>query len=386
MKGKLYRSVVLLVLLALSVAVAGCDNVTPTPAPVGPTATAPIVGETGTATPAPPAAMTKVTIALGYIPDVQFAPFYLALNKGYYKDEGLDVTLRNGIVPDLIKELGQGENGVNFAVVSGDEVIPARLQGVPVKYVMTWYRQYPVAAVSISGKGPTLTTPADLKGRKIGVPGPYGSTYVGLLALLSAGGLTQADIQMESIGFTQVASLTAGQVDAAMVYAANEPTQLGSQGVTVSTLKVADFVQLASNGLATNDKTLTDNPELVGKVVRATLRAIQDTIADPQAAFDSSLTQVPEAGGDNAKLQLQILQETVKLMQDKPAVTASDSAAAPDANAATGSKPGATVPYAGWIDKDVWSSTQDLLFDAKLITAKGDVTEMFTNQFVQRTP
>lgn len=371
MKGKFYRPVVLMVLLAMGMAVAGCDNVTPTPAPVGPTATAAVEGG-----PAPtlPTELTKVTIALGYIPDVQFAPFYLALNKGYYKDEGLDVTLQNGIVTDLIKQLGQGENNVNFAVVSGDEVIPARLQGVPVKYVMTWYRQYPVAAVSIEGKGPTLTTPADLKGRKIGVPGPYGSTYVGLLALLSAGGLAQSDIQMESIGFTQVASLTAGQVDAAMVYAANEPTQLTSQGVKVSTLKVADFVQLASNGLATNDKTLTANPELVGKVVRATLRAIQDTIADPQAAFDSSLTQVPEAGGDNAKLQLQILQETVKLMQEKAGPTA------------TGANPATVVPYAGWIDQDVWSSTQDLLFDAKLITEKGDVTQMFTNQFVQRTP
>ena len=360
MRGKLYRSLVLFALVALSLA--GCDNVSPAATPVGivPSPTSPVAG----------GEMTKVTIALGYIPDVQFAPFYLALNKGYYKEEGLDVTLRNGIVPDLIKELGQGANNVNFAAVSGDEVIPARLQGVPVKYVMTWYRQYPVAAASIEGKGPTLKSPTDLKGHKVGVPGPYGSTYVGLLALLKSGGLSQTDIQMESIGFTQVASLSAGQVDVAMVYVANEPTQLTSQGVKVSTLKVSDYAQLASNGLATNDKTLAEHPELVSKVVRATLRGIQETIANPAEAFKASLKQVPEAGGANEALQMQILQETVKLMQPNQ----NDPSARP------------TIPSPGWTEEADWISTQDLLFDAKLITKKGDVTEMFTNQFVQLPP
>jgi NitT/TauT family transport system substrate-binding protein len=350
-----------LLLLALSsvFTLAACDRVTPVP----PT---PAATPTSGAASAP----TKVTIALGYIPDVQFAPFYLALNKGYYKAEGLDVTLQNGIVTDLITQLGSGQNGVNFAVVSGDEVIPARIQGIPVKYVMTWYRQYPVAAVSVTGQGPTLKTPADLKGHKVGVPGPFGSTYTGLLALLKAGGLTLSDIQMESIGFTQVASLSAKQVDIAMVYAANEPVQLQSQGVGVSTLKVANYAQLASNGLATNDRTLKDNPDLVAKVVRATLHGVQDTIADPDAAFQATLTQVPEAGGANKDLQLKILQETIKLMQPNP-----------DDKSAR-----AVLPTLGFTEEAVWQSTEDFLFDSKLITQKPDIKDMFTNQFVQLPP
>lgn len=348
-------------------ALAGCGDsaaptATPTSAPSQPTATTAQVAPTQ-------APMQKVTIALGYIPDVQFAPFYVALNNGYYKDEGLEVTLQNGIAPDLIKTLGEGSTEVNFAVVSGDELIPARLQGIPVKYVMTWYRQYPVAAVAIEGKGPTLKSPADLKGKKVGVPGPYGSTYTGLLALLKAGGLTLNDIQMESIGFTQVASLTAEQVEVAMVYAANEPTQLTSQGLNVTTLRVADYAKLASNGLATNEKTLNGNPELVAKVVRATLKGINETIANPDAAFESALKQVPEAGGKNKDLQMQVLKETVKLMQPNP----ND----PSMN------PVAVQP--GFIEQGVWETTQDFLLDAKIITAKGNVTDMFTNQFVLPT-
>jgi NitT/TauT family transport system substrate-binding protein len=361
MRGKFFRVTGLLLAAAVLLAACGQTAATPIPPPAS-TSTAATTAETPTA--GATGDLQKVTIALGYIPDVQFAPFYLALNEGYYRAEGLDVTLRNGIVPDLIPELGEGRGGVNFAAVSGDELISARLQGVPVMYVMTWYRQYPVAAVAIEGKGPTLKAPADLKGRKVGVPGPYGATYVGLLALLKAGGLTPKDVQMESIGFTQVPSLVSGQVEVAMVYAANEPVQLQSQGTAVTTLKVADYARLASNGLATNEKTIKENPELVQKVVRATLKGIQETIANPEAAFESSLKQVPEAG-KNRDLQLQILRETIKLMQPNPA----DS-----------DRP-EFVP--GWVERDVWEQTQDTLLEAGLIEKKGNVDEMFTNRFVE---
>ncbi len=312
-----------------------------------------------------PSALTKVTISLGFTPNVQFAPYYVALEKGYYRDQGLDVTFKHGIVPDLIKLLGQGDQGVNFAVASGDELITARVQGIPVVYVMTWYRQYPIAAASIEGKGPALKSPTDLKGHTIGVPGPYGATYTGLLALLKAGGLKASDINMKSINFTQVASLAAGQVDVAMVYAANEPVQLKNQGMSVNTLLVSDYVKLASNGLATNDKTIKDNPELVRKVVSATLKGIKDTTTDPSAAFEIAVKQVPEITAATRPLQLQVLQETVKLMQPK----AGDAAA---------SQP------LGWIDRDVWTSTQDFLLDAGLVPSKGNVDEMFTNSFVSK--
>jgi NitT/TauT family transport system substrate-binding protein len=287
----------------------------------------------------------------------------VALNKGYFTDEGLDVTLKHGIVPDMIKLLGLGDEGVNFAVASGDEIIPARLNDIPVKYVMTWYRQYPVAAASIVGKGPTLKSPADLKGKIVGVPGPYGSTYTGLLALLKAGGLTLDDITLKSIGFTQIENLTSGQVDVAMVYAANEPVQLKEQGLEVSTLKVADYADLASNGLVTNDQTLKNDPNLVSKVVHATQRGIQETMKDPAAALDEALKQVPEAGGPNKDRQMKVLEETIKLMNPREGDTSA-------------------APALGYSDPKVWSDTQDFLYDAKLITKKGNVEDMFSNLFI----
>lgn len=354
------------VLIAFVLTLAGCGSPTSQPQAGQSTPSAGTEATPSTTAGGTPASTTKVTIALGYIPDVQFAPFYVALNKGYYRDEGLEVTLRNGIVQDLVGELGTGANNVNFAAVSGDELIPARIAGVPVKYVMTWYRQYPVAAASIVGKGPTLKSPADLKGRVVGIPGPYGANYIGLQALLKAGGLTLQDVQVKNINFTQVASLSAGQVDVAMVYAANEPTQLRSQGLGVSTLRVSDYAQLASNGLATNEQTLKVNPDLVRRVVRATLKGLRSTIDDPEDAFQQSLKQIPELAANpaNHNLQRQVLTETIKLMQPKPG------------------DPAANQP-AGWVDADVWTKTQDALFDFGIIKQKQDVEEMFTNDFVE---
>lgn len=378
----------LIALAILALPLASCDNTPQNPQPTAITTAATTTEATTEATeavegnPLPPTPSplpagasrpteppysaqnpVKVTIALGYLPDVQFAPFYVALGKGYYRDEGLDVTFKHGIVPDQIKLLGGGEEGINFAVASGDEIIPANAQEIPVIYVMTQYRQYPVAAASIVGKGPTLKSPADLKGRTVGVPGQYGSTYTGLLALLKAGGLTTDDIKLETIGFTQVESLAKGQVEVAMVYAANEPVQLRSMGNEVSTLMVSDYAKLASNGIVTNRQTFRDNPQMVARVVRATQKGIQDTIANPAQAFDEALKQVPEAGGANKERQMKVLEETIKLLQPKEGDTA------------------AGWPT-GWTDVEVWAATQDFLFDSKLIPRKGQVQEMFSNRFI----
>ena len=339
MRNNKYKSLAISFALLILV---GC-SVTPTPSP----------------TPTP--ALTPITIGLGYKPDVQFAPFYVAANKGYYKAEGLDVTFQNGNVPDLMKVMAGGDASLQFVAASGDEVIPARVQGIPVLSVMTWYTQYPVAAASIVGKGPVLKKPEDLKGQTVGVPGPFGATYIGLQALLKAGGMTMDDVTIKTIGFTQVENLSQGQVDVAMVYAANEPVQLRSKNLEVSALMTSDYINLASNCLAASDKAVKENPELVRKVVRATLKGIQDTINDPKGAFEESLKQVPEAGSaENRDLQMKVLEETIKLMQ-----------------------PAANQPL-GWTDPELWSATQDFLLEAKLIPQEGDVNTMFTNEFIQK--
>src|SRR5215469_9028221 len=75
-------------------------------------------------------ALASASIGLGYIPDIQFAPFYVAVNKGYYKEAGLNVTLNHGIVTDLFGEMMSGKD--TFVFAGGDDTLVARSKSLPV--------------------------------------------------------------------------------------------------------------------------------------------------------------------------------------------------------------------------------------------------------------
>ena len=114
-----------------------------------------------------PDATTPLRVGLGYIPSVQFAPFYLADQAGYYADAGLEVTFENGNDADLIRLVGSGDYDVGIA--DGTSVIPAVSQGIPVRYLATIYADFPSVVFAKPDAG--ITTAADLDGQEAGHPG-----------------------------------------------------------------------------------------------------------------------------------------------------------------------------------------------------------------------
>ena len=246
-----------------------------------------------------------------------------------------------------------GSNDLQFAVVSGEQVLLARTQGLPLVYVAAWYQKYPVSVVAKADQG--INTPADLRGKTIGLPGLYGANYIGLRALLYSAGLTEADVTLDSIGYTQVAALTAGRDQAVSVYTANEPVQLRSQGVALTELRVADTVQLTGNGLITNETTVAGNPDLVRRMVAVLLHGISDTIADPQAAYQTSLGYVDSLAQADTAVQKQVLATTIELWK---------------------------ADRLGYSDPKAWENMQAVLLDMGLLTQSLDLSKAFTNKFV----
>jgi len=290
---------------------------------------------------------------MGYIPNVQFAPFYVAQSKGYFADEGLAVAFDYGMESDLMKLLGTGE--LQFVVGSGDQVILARSQGLPVVYVAQWYRRYPVCIVALKEAG--IAKPHDLLDKVVGIPGLYGASYVGWKAFAHATGLDEARVNLQAIGYTQVASLLEGRVDAAVCYIMNEPIQLRQEGHEIAMMEVSDYATLVSNGLITNDETVQKDPDLVQALVRAFLRGLQDTLDDPQAAFETCLEYVPEAGGENEARQRAVLETSVELWR---------------------------AEKLGYSDPQAWQESTDFMLAVGLITESPDVETLFTNRFVEQ--
>jgi NitT/TauT family transport system substrate-binding protein len=231
-----------------------------------------------------PEELLSLRLPMGYIPDPQYAPFYVAVEKGYFAEEGIELAFDYSFETDGMALVGANE--VPFALVGGDQVILARAEGLPVVYVLEWFQKYPIAIVSQEAAG--IETPQDLVGRSVGLPGFFGTSYVGYVGLLSANDIAQEQVQATDVGFTQIEALLSDQVDAVVVFANNEPIQLAEMGEAINTLQVADYIDLVHNGVVTNEETLANNPELVERFLRAFRRGLVDTLADPDEAYEIS--------------------------------------------------------------------------------------------------
>lgn len=295
--------------------------------------------------------LIKISLPMGYIPNIQFAPFYVAMEKGYFRDVGIDLELDYKFETDGVALVGAGD--LPFAIVSGEQVLLARAQGLPVTYVAAWYQQYPVSVVAKTELG--VLIPQDLKGKKLGLPGLFGANYVGLRALLFEAKMNEDDVTLDSIGFNQVELLATGEQDIVVGYTANEPIQLRARGIPVTEIRVADYVQLASNGILASEKVISENPDLVRRFVSAFLKGLADTIADPEQAFELSKAHIPNFGDLDADVQTQVLAISIEQWR---------------------------AERLGYSDPQAWENMRTILLEMGLITEETGLTKAFTNEFV----
>jgi len=297
-----------------------------------------------------PTALSHIRLPVGYIPSIQFAPLYVAVEKGYFTEAGIEVEFDYSYETDAVALVG-AEN-LQFAVASGEQVVLARSQGLPVVYVAAWYQKYPVSVASAVELN--IQSPVDLRGQTIGLPGLFGANYIGLRALLHAGGLSEADVTLDSIMFTQFDAFIGGRENVICGYTTNEPVRLRAQGYDINELRVSDYVQLASNGLITNEKTIAENPDLVQQMVTAFLRGLSDAIADPESAYQIS-TKFVEGLEPDDPVQKQVLTTSIELWK---------------------------TDRLGATDAAAWENMQTVLLDMDLMTTPLDLSQAYTNEFL----
>jgi NitT/TauT family transport system substrate-binding protein len=313
-------------------------------------------GKPPAANPASTQALTPVRLPVGYIPNIQFAPLYVAMEKGYFKQAGIDLQLDYSLETDGVKLVAA--DTLQFSIASGEQVLLARAQGLPVVYVLAWYQQFPVAIVAKSDQD--IRQPADLAGKKVGLPGLFGANYIGLRALLSTAGLKESDLTLDSIGFNQVEALAAGQEQAIVGYVSNEPIVLRSKGYDVDVIKVSDFVQLASNGLIANETTIANNPDLVRSMAKALLRGISDATANPDEAYEISKKYVEGLDKADEQVQREILTTSIAMWQ-----------------------PAQGSPGLGQSNPAAWENMQKVLLDMGLVAQSLDLSKAYTDEFVK---
>lgn len=350
-------------------------------------------------------APTEITFFMTFIPNVQFSPVYVGIDKGYFSERGIALTIEHGDEPVGVDLIAAGQR--QFGLISGEQVIAARANGRPVVSVYEWFQQYPVGIVYPDGAG--ISTVSDLAGRNVGIPGRFGASYSGLVALLTASGMAESDIALEEIGFNAPEVFCLGGVEASVVYINNEPIQIQHRadqgecaGITsVSVFPVSAAVDMVSNGVVTNEQTIAEQPELVSAMVAGFDAGLASVIRNPAEAFlisanyvDNLLTDPALRGVLEAEAE-----ERDAMLEMTPGIDAEEIAAQ---NAAMLARLQEQFPAdaltqmevllatitlwradrLGLADEVSWSATQDILIQMGFVQDAIDVTAAFTNDFL----
>jgi NitT/TauT family transport system substrate-binding protein len=295
------------------------------------------------------AELRPVRLLLSFRPDVQFAPFYLAQQGGYFTEAGLEVTIEHASGGELIRLVADGQ--ADFGVADATDVMIARSTGIPVTYVSTLFQSFPVAVIGPAGAVPANL--ADLAERRIGTPGPFGSSWHALLALLDSGGLTPDDVTIrEYPQFNQVEGLLAAEVDLITGFRNNEPLRLAAQGVETELLTIDEVAPLPGPGMIVGEELLTADRAAVEAFALAVATAQQAVIDDPEAGLQAAIEAVPTISED-VEVARAVLLATVELWSSDP-----------------------DVPP-GFIDADVWAAGYATMEHLGFIDGSVPVEEMY---------
>ncbi len=305
-----------------------------------------------------PAAAQQLEEVLYLLPaptaQVAFAPWMLAQQRGYYAKEGLKVTFqpgRGGL--DVAKQLGAGNGVIGGAF--GDTPIIARANGIPVKSVAVLGGRSMTQLAVMESSG--INSPKDLKGKTVTVMSYADSGYYALLGMLASSGLSKNDVEAQAAGPAGVWQLFAAKKADAMTSVPEWIAEVQATGAKMKIMPAFDYTKSMAQAILVSDDVIKKRPDLVRKIVRATLRGLADIMKDPKGAVADYVAAVPANKGREA-----FVEETFKLY-----------------NAYV--YPGqATL---GAMDRERLVALQKFYVEQGIVQKESPLADLFTNEFLQ---
>lgn len=308
-------------------------------------------------------AADQVSVQLDYVVRGNHAMFFVGKEKGYFEDNGIEVTaIRKGSgSPNAMRLVGNGNADFGFGDLPTLAV--ARSQGVPVVALAAVNQKSPLAMLSLK-KNVVLETPADLKGLNVGIH-PAGSTYIFFRALLAANGLTEDDMEISTVSPPYESYLLLGRVDSVVGYVDAEVPELEAKAGGPGSLSImmgSDFgYNVYGSGLFTSEKMIAEKPDLVNRFVDAYIKAFKFVVENPQEAAEIVVKANPEYAGKEDVL-------TAQLQADIKSTFTSE----------------ATKEHGlGWMTDERWKQTVSTLKQQGALKGDVDVSKTYNDEFLK---
>jgi NitT/TauT family transport system substrate-binding protein len=304
--------------------------------------------------------LIPIKLQLKWVPQSQFAGYFVALNKGYYEKEGLKVEIVSG-GPDIVSEQQVASGAVQFGVDWTASMLAHRDQGLPLVQIAQIFQNSASLLISRSTSG--IKTPADLKGKVVG--NPMGGNEFEVLALFDKYKLDPAkDMKFVKQGFT-VDQFVNKEIDTMLAMSYNEYFVLLDSGFKPEDLSVIDLnkegTAMLQDNLFTNEEWLAKNQDTAAKFLRASLKGWNDAVANPEEATDIVMKAVAD-GSTTRKHQLNMMKEVSKLVI--PA--------------------GKTAADIGRIDDQLFKRTADIALKFGVVKTPADLTKSYTNSIIDK--
>ena len=296
----------------------------------------------------------KVSLALDWYPNANHAGIFLAQEKGYFQEEGLEVDIFTPADPATVLQTvasGRDDFGISYQV----EVLLARQEQVPVVSVMGLV-QHPLNSL-MTLKSSGIERPRQLQGKKVGYPGIAYNIPM-LKTMLEYDGASIDDVEVVNVGWSLVPALIGKKVDAIIgAYVSHESILAENEGYPVNVMRmeqwgVPDFYELV---VVASESKVREDPEVIRKLARAVIRGYEDALDDPQGAIDVLVAASPEVVEAVERPGIEVLAPLWK----------------------------GEAPAVGWQEEERWIGFADWMKANDLLETNVDAQEAFTNRFVE---